>query len=63
MLWLMHRYEEAVRVARDVIAIMPDNELCLSRLIEYETLSGKSRRADHTVSDSRDSTPTDLVRS
>jgi|SRR5437588_5835082 len=47
VLWLLHRYEEAARVARDVLAVMPDSELCLKRLIDYETLSGNQRRAEH----------------
>jgi serine/threonine-protein kinase len=47
VLWLLHRYEDAARVARDVLTIMPDSEICLKRLIDYETLSGNSRRANH----------------
>lgn len=47
VLWLLHRYEDAARVARDVLAIMPDSEICLKRLIDYETLNGNSRRAEH----------------
>lgn len=47
VLWLLHRYEEAAQVARDVLTIMPDSEICLSRLIDYETLTGNSRRAEH----------------
>jgi len=46
VLWLLHRYEEAARVARDVLEIMPDSEMCLRRLVEYETLSGNNRRAE-----------------
>jgi len=38
VLWLLHRYDEAEAVARDALEIMPDNELCLGRLVEYETL-------------------------
>ena len=44
---VLYRYEEAARVARDVLAIMPDNEICLRRLIDYETLMGNARRAEH----------------
>jgi len=47
ILWLLHRYEDAARVARDVLDIMPDNEICLRRLIDYETLMGNARRAEH----------------
>jgi len=47
VLWLLHRYEDAARIARDVLAIMPDSEICLKRLIDYETLNGNSRRAEH----------------
>jgi serine/threonine protein kinase len=47
VLWLSHRYEDAARIARDVLAIMPDSEICLKRLIEYETLTGNVRRAEH----------------
>jgi tetratricopeptide (TPR) repeat protein len=47
VLWLLHRYEDAARVARDALEIMPDSELCLQRLIDYETLSGNHRRADY----------------
>ena len=39
--------EDAARIARDVLAIMPDSEICLKRLIEYETLGGNSHRAEH----------------
>ena len=47
VLWLSHRYEDAARTARDVLSIMPDSEICLNRLIEYETLNGNKRRAEH----------------
>jgi len=47
VLWLVHRYEDAARVARDVLEIMPDSEVCLRRLIEYETLEGNAHRAQH----------------
>ena len=47
VLWLLHRYDEAAGVARDALEIMPDSELCLRRLIEYETLMGNPRRADY----------------
>jgi tetratricopeptide (TPR) repeat protein len=47
VLWLLHRYEDAARVARDVLAIMPDSEICLKRLVDYETLNGNRRRAEH----------------
>jgi hypothetical protein len=43
----LHRYEDAARIARDVLTVMPDSEICLKRLIDYETLSGNSRRAEH----------------
>lgn len=46
VLWLLHRYEEAATVARDVLVIMPDSEICLKRLIDYETLNGNTHRAD-----------------
>jgi tetratricopeptide (TPR) repeat protein len=45
VLWLLHRYEDAARVARQALTIMPDSELCLKQLIDYETLVGNSRRA------------------
>jgi serine/threonine protein kinase len=47
VLWLMHRYQEAAQTAREVLTLMPDSEICLKRLIEYETLNGNSRRAEH----------------
>jgi hypothetical protein len=47
VLWLLHRYDEADGVARDALEIMPDSDLCLRRLIEYETLIGNPRRAEH----------------
>ena len=47
VLWLLHRYEDAARVARDVLVLMPDSALCLKRLIDYETLEGNHRRAQH----------------
>jgi len=47
ILWLLHRYEDAARIARDVLEIVPDNEICLRRLIDYETLMGNVRRAEH----------------
>jgi hypothetical protein len=51
VLWLLHRYDDAAGVARDALEMMPDSELCLRRLIEYETLMGnphqrKTRRSD-----------------
>ena len=46
ILWLLHRYEDAARVARDVLEIMPDNEICLRRLIDYEALMGNLRCAE-----------------
>lgn len=46
VLWLLHRYEDAAQVARRVLAIMPDSEICLRRLIDYETLVGNARRAE-----------------
>ncbi len=46
VLWLLHRYDEAAAIARDALEIMPDNELCLRRLVEYETLGGNPRRAE-----------------
>jgi tetratricopeptide (TPR) repeat protein len=46
VLWLLHRYDEAAAAARDALEIMPDNELCLRRLVEYETLGGNPRRAE-----------------
>jgi tetratricopeptide (TPR) repeat protein len=45
VLWLLHRYDDAARIARDVLAIMPDSEVCLKRLVDYETLIGNERRA------------------
>jgi len=47
VLWLSHRYEDAARIARDVLVIMPDSDICLRRLIDYETLTGNGRRAEH----------------
>lgn len=47
VLWMMHQYEDAAQTARDVLTLMPDSEICLKRLIDYETLNGNSRRADH----------------
>jgi tetratricopeptide (TPR) repeat protein len=47
VLWLMHRYEESAQMARDVLVLMPDNESCLKRLGDYETLAGNMRRAQH----------------
>jgi serine/threonine-protein kinase len=47
VLWLMHRYEDAAQVARAALEIMPENEMCLRRLLEYETLQGNARRAEH----------------
>lgn len=47
VLWLLHRYEDAAQIARNVLAIMPASEICLRRLIDYETLNGNSRRAEH----------------
>jgi hypothetical protein len=44
---LMHRYEEAAQTAREVLTLMPDSEICLKRLIEYEILHGNQRRAEH----------------
>jgi tetratricopeptide (TPR) repeat protein len=46
VLWLLHRYDEAAAVARDALEMMPDNELCLRRLVDYETLAGNPRRAE-----------------
>jgi len=47
VLWLLHRYEDAAQVARSVLEIMPDSEICLRRLIDYETLVGNVHRAEH----------------
>ena len=47
ILWLLHRYEDATHVARDVLEIMPDSAICLRRLIDYETLVGNAHRAEH----------------
>ncbi len=47
VLWLLHRYEDAAQAARDVLMVMPDSELCLKRLVDYETLMGNRRRAEH----------------
>lgn len=47
VLWMMHRYEDAAQTARDVLTLMPDSEICLKRLIDYETLNGNPRRAEH----------------
>jgi len=47
ILWLLHRYEDAARVARDALEIMPESEICLRRLIDYETLGGNNRRAEY----------------
>lgn len=47
VLWLLHRYEDAARFARNVLEIMPDSEICLRRLIDYETLAGNTHRAEY----------------
>jgi serine/threonine protein kinase len=47
ILWLLHRYEDAARVARDALEIMPESAICLRRLIDYETLGGNNRRAEY----------------
>jgi antitoxin (DNA-binding transcriptional repressor) of toxin-antitoxin stability system len=47
VLWLMQRYEEAATAARHALEVMPDSEICLRRLVEYETLAGNPRRAEH----------------
>lgn len=47
VLWLLHKYEEAAQVARDALEIMPESELCLRRLVDYESLTGNQRRAQH----------------
>ena len=47
VLWLLHRYEDAAQAAREVLMVMPDSELCLKRLVDYETLMGNRRRAEH----------------
>ncbi len=46
VLWLMHKYEEAAELCRQVLEDMPDNSLCLKRLAEYEALLGNPRRAE-----------------
>ena len=47
ILWLQHRYEEAAEAARAALEVMPESELCLRRLVDYETLTGNQRRAEH----------------
>jgi tetratricopeptide (TPR) repeat protein len=47
ILWLQHRYEEAAVAARVALEVMPESELCLRRLVDYETLNGNQRRAEH----------------
>ena len=47
VLWLLHRYEEAAQTCREVLEVMPDCEVCLRRLVDYETLMGNPRRAEH----------------
>jgi len=47
VLWLLHRYEEAAQVAKAALEVMPESELCLRRLVDYETLTGNQRRAEH----------------
>ena len=47
VLWLLHRYEDAARVARAALEVMPESELCLRRLVDYESLAGNQRRAEH----------------
>jgi tetratricopeptide (TPR) repeat protein len=46
VLWLLHRYEEAARAFREALRLMPESEVCLRRLIEYETLVGNASRAE-----------------
>lgn len=46
VLWLLHRYEDAARYARQALAIMPESEVCLRRLIDYESLVGNRSRAE-----------------
>jgi len=47
VLWLMHQYEDSAQVCRDVLEIMPESEVCLKRLADYEDLLGNPRRAQH----------------
>ncbi|TWT64397.1 protein kinase domain-containing protein [Rubinisphaera italica] len=47
VLWLLHRYDDAAQVAREALEIMPESELCLRRLVDYESLTGNQRRAQH----------------
>ena len=47
VLWLIHDYEESASIARSVLEIMPESEVCLRRLVEYEALAGNPRRADY----------------
>jgi hypothetical protein len=46
VLWLLHRYEDAARVARAALEVMPESELCLRRLVDYESLAGNRHRAE-----------------
>jgi serine/threonine protein kinase len=46
VLWLLHRYDEAAQVARAALEVMPESELCLRRLVDYESLSGNRHRAE-----------------
>ncbi len=47
VLWLLHRYEDAARAFREALRLMPENEICLTRLVDYETLAGNPSRAEH----------------
>jgi serine/threonine-protein kinase len=47
VLWLLHRYEDAARTFREALRPMPESEICLRRLVEYETLVGNASRAEH----------------
>jgi tetratricopeptide (TPR) repeat protein len=47
VLWLLHRYEDAARAFREALRIMPESEICLRRLVDYETLVGNPSRAEH----------------
>jgi len=47
VLWLLHRYEEAAQIARQVILFMPDSEISLKILFKYEIFIGNTHRAKH----------------
>lgn len=47
VLWLLHQYDEAAHAAREALEVMPESELCLTRLADYESINGNQGRAQH----------------